>query len=485
MDSSNNLERRLRMLLSEIQSNPRSFPSLSDLEKIMERVRMEIIFHLHNIGVSALKPYEIMVSELFEPMSAEGIASVYWYLTVKLNINEQVAMNCIKALIERRYGLSQITSADPALEALIKEYLEEVLESGGDIAILSYANELGLIYYDGEKWRLSDLGVMLLKLPPIEFAKALLSLEIFLSKRNLYCMTSEFIKKLWELFNKDDMHRIDYIAYMTKYELLEIYYWLSRLASLGIVNLSKNLSNIERGRITITAMGKNIIEQVLDPRNPYIAFFSMLIKKGTTPLSITDHIISLIESLKNEPLLAKKWNEVEQALNSFKRGDFIATFRTILPIIEHVLREIALKHNLPGTAKGLKTLAEVLRGNKWLSDKTEGFIKALGRDLDIHGVSSINPNTAYIYASLAMLTLVEVIRDYKRHIFLRKALNVVAKKISRDSEELLEAYQTNRKKLQVIFPSDSDISKARIIIDETQVFDVEEINGEIIINEYK
>jgi hypothetical protein len=211
----------------------------------------------------------------------------------------------------------------------------------------------------------------------------------------------------------------------------------------------------------------------------------MLIKKGTTPFSITEHIISLIESLKNEPLLAEKWSEVEQALNSFKRGDFIAAFRTILPIIEHVLREIALKHNLPGTAKGLKTLAEVLRGNKWLSDKTEGLIKALGRDLDIHGVSSIDPNTAYIYASLAMLTLVEVIRDYKRHIFLRKALNVVAKKISRDSEELLEAYQTNRKKLQVIFPSDSDISKARIIIDETQVFDVEEINGEIIINEYR
>jgi len=48
--------------------------------------------------------------------------------------------------------------------------------------LLDYAGELGLVYWNGEKWNITRLGKFILKLPPLELIKALLTLETLLPK---------------------------------------------------------------------------------------------------------------------------------------------------------------------------------------------------------------------------------------------------------------------------------------------------------------
>ena len=163
------------------------------------------------------------------------------------------------------------------------------------------------------------------------------------------------------------------------------------------------------------------------------------------------------------------------------RGDYHATLRTLLPIIERILREICVREGVSGTDKGLKALIEIAKGHKLISERTENLIKALGRDIELHGLETLDLDRAKFYAELALLTLLELVRDYKRHKMLRQVLRVISKDLSITFEELVNAYPYNRKIVHVQFTSDE---KMRVTVKGRYVYEAFlNSNGEIRITQ--
>ena len=103
-------------------------------------------------------------------------------------------------------------------------------------------------------------------------------------------------------------------------------------------------------------------------------------------------------------------------------------------------------------------------------------MKALGRDTDVHGLESIDQENASFNASLAFMTLSEILKDYRRHTFLRKVLRIVAKEVGMKPKELLKAYPSDRNTIHVQFISDNII---RVTIHESHVYEAKKINGKI------
>ena len=47
--------------------------------------------------------------------------------------------------------------------------------------------------------------------------------------------------------------------------------------------------------------------------------------------------------MKNDPLLSSHWDEIRQAMDNLERGNYHAALRTLLPVVERVLRDIAVE----------------------------------------------------------------------------------------------------------------------------------------------
>jgi hypothetical protein len=463
MDVAQALEKALRTLLSEIRRNPSSYPPPGAMADVVRKVRAPILDRLRKSA-----PQEgASVDDLFFPLYEKGIVSAYWYLTRELGLEEEEALELTRAAMEIAIGITPTIPLSDA-DRVLAEELAEIIDSGGTFYALEYASELGLVYFDGEGWRVSALSDLLLRLPPHEFVKALLTLECLMSKGNPYCMTMDFLEKLANLFSKDKVHKMDFISSRTGYVPFLTREWLSRLESLGLVRPSFN-------RVEVTRLGEIITREVLDPQNLYARLFEDMIRKEAPPLVIGD-VKPYLEQFKDDPLLKPRWREVEEALSSYGRGDYVSALRTLLPVIEHALREIATKEGMGGAGKGLKGLAGILVGSKWLSERTEGLIKALGRDVDLHGLESPDPDKAPFYAQLAFITLLEVIRDYRRHKLLRKALERIAPEVGAKPEQLLRAYPNDRSAIHVQLLSDKHV---RITVNEKDVFEAEEVDGKL------
>jgi len=82
---------------------------------------------------------------------------------------------------------------------------------------------------------------------------------------------------------------------------------------------------------------------------------------------------------------------------------------------------------------------------KLISARTEGLIKALERDVELHGLEQLDIDSARFYAELALMALLELIRDYRRHRLLHRALREMAPQLDINPKELLKAYPDNRR----------------------------------------
>ena len=146
----------------------------------------------------------------------------------------------------------------------IINYVVEIIESVETYSpyplfLLDYASELGLVYWDGEKWNITELGKFIHKLLPLELVKVLLALETLLPGTSPNSMPREFLQLLKELFSKSNTHRIEYIASVSRAHRPLVYSWLLRLANLGLLSIDYGERKVKANRFTI-----QLLEKVLD-----------------------------------------------------------------------------------------------------------------------------------------------------------------------------------------------------------------------------
>ena len=461
-----NIEKGLRELISELRVNPSSYPSLRELRDIINKVGRSILMSLQSESKNgSLEAHSIFGRFYYDV----GIASAYLYLTHDLKLDEKMTLEIISRATEVLMGFKSLWDLKRQNRALV-EKLVEIIKESGTVYLLEYASELGVIYYDGERWHVTPLSEFLLKLPPLEMSKALLTLEVVLSRGNIYCMTRDFLERLIFLFSRSKTHRIDFIADMTGYSRELATCWLERLNSLGIVAFKD-----EYCRVEITGFGEIAMSEVLSAENRYMELFKFIMKEGFSSLSLGVGIKEF-EKLKDDSLLFSRRKELEQAIKSLAQGDYVVAYRTVIPVIEYLLREIAVKEGIAGTNLGMKSLASKLYGAKLLSEGTEALVRALGRDTDVHGLEPLEQENASFYAFLAFVTLREILKDYRRHTFLRKVLMIVAKEVGMKPKELLKAYPNDRNTIHVQFISDNII---RVTIHGSHVYEAKKINGKI------
>ena len=212
----------LREVLAKINENPRYYPAPSSIlaDEVVRAVRRRIV------RMAFKYKYEhrihMILDELLSPNYSRGILSAYYYLIHELGLEKEDAINLIINTFSRMAGLERYETLSP-VETVIADYLEEIIEGGYSLYplfILDYACELGLIYWDGEKWNLTELGKLMLKLPPYEFTKALLTLEYILSKGTYNCMTHEFLETLRDLFSRSEAHELHVVARTARISLM-------------------------------------------------------------------------------------------------------------------------------------------------------------------------------------------------------------------------------------------------------------------------
>ena len=462
------MEKLLREVLASIASNPKQYPPPSDIvaNEIVREVRKRFVKlalrHKHSEHLA------VVLDDLLSPEYRKGIVSAYYYLTTELGLSKDEAIKLLVEAIEVIAGLQRRDHLPPVHRTII-DYVMEIIEgeetySPYPLFLLDYASGLGLVYWDGEKWNITELGKFMLRLPPFELVKALLTLETLLPGTSPNSMPREFLQLLRELFSRSDTHRIEYIVNASKASRPLVYSWLSRLASLGLLSIDYREQRVKANQFTV-----QLLEKVLDTSsNPYITILQSLLSQLDPPIITTD-IPSYIDKMKNDPLLSSHWDEIRQAVDNLERGNYHAALRTLLPVIERVLRDIAVKERLAGTNKGLNALVEIIKGHKLISPRAEGLIKALGRDVELHGLEQLDVDRARFYAELALMTLLELVRDYRRHKLLHQALREIAPQVGIDARELLKAYPDNRRMIHVQFLSDT---KLRITIRGKHVYEV-------------
>ena len=469
------LEKLLREVLASIASNPRQYPLPSDIvaSEVIREVRKRFVkLALRHKDSERLA---VVLDDVLSPEYRKGVVSAYYYLTSELGLDKAEAVELIVEAIEVITGLKTIDHLSPVHRTII-DYVIEIIE-GEEIYtpyplfLLDYASELGLVYWDGEKWNIAELGKFMLRLPPLELVKALLTLETLLPRTSPNSMSREFLRLIRELFSRSNTHRIEYIADVSRVHRPLVYSWLSRLANLGLLSIDYRERKVKANQLTL-----QLLEKVLDTSsNPYITILQSLLSQLDPPI-ITANIPSHIDKMKNDPLLSGHWNEIQQAVNNLNRGDYHAALRTLLPVIERILRDIVVEEGLAGTDKGLNALVEIAKGHKLISARTEGLIKALGRDLELHGLEQLDTDRAKFYAELALMTLLELVRDYRRHKLLHKALHEIAPQLGMDVKELLKAYPENRRVVHVQFLSDT---KLRITVKGKHVYEIQKVGESI------
>lgn len=439
-------EHVLREILLKVKENPHYYPppvstKIDEIVKIVRRRIIQLALRQKNTL------YGGILDDLLSPEYRDGIISAYYYLAHELGFEDRKAINLISRALEML--LDAHKSRSWSSEDIILEYVIEIIDGEDQyslypLTILKYASELGLIYWDGEKWNITELGEFLLKLPPLDLVKALLTLEAILSKNTQNCMTIDFMQYLYKLVSSgaeyDMRYHIDLIIRELGLTYSHVYSWLNRLASFGIIQLNRREDILKANPNLI-----NILENaIFHDRNPLYPILKALILRTDPPLALKN-TASYLKNFRKDPLLLDSWGEIEEAINAFEHGDYHATLRTLLPVIERVLREIAVREKVAGTNKGLKALIEILRGKRLISERIESLVKALGRDIELHGLEVLEKDRARLYSELALVSLLEIVRDYRRHKLLHKGLKLLADKTDVTYEELIKAYPNDKK----------------------------------------
>jgi len=469
------LSEDIRKVLAIVSIDPKYYPPLHDAEA--NAVVSDVVSKFTKLALIRETDSRVAATldDVLWPEYRKRIVIAYYYLTRELKLERKLAEELLMGALEKLAGLAGAQRLSPVRQVIIDTLVEiidgEETYAPYPLSLLEYASELNLIYWDGEKWNLTELGKFMLRLPPLELAKALLTLEMLLSRASPNCMTREFLERLKEVFSgipEGEAVSVWEVAENLASEMelpqfphLITHSWLYRLARLGVVTLK--FDKLSANELTL-----QFLSLVLDPSsNPYHSVLSSLAFRSDPPL-VTTNVPERIRELANHPLVSGSWSEVEQALNSYSRGDYHAALRTVLPIIERILREIAVREGLAGTERGLNTLVEVVKGRKLVSARTENLIKALGRDAELHGLEQMDLDRARFYAELALMTLLELVRDYERHKLLHRAVREISQELGLSPEELIKAYPDDRRTIHVQFLSDG---RLRIIVKGQHVYE--------------
>jgi len=479
------LSEDLRKVLAMVDASPKYYPPPHDVEAIS--IVRDVLSDFTRLALEHEDESQVarVLEDVLWPEYQRGIMAAYYYLSRELKLEGYDAYVYIMDALRSLAGLKPSSSSP--VHRVIVDTLVEIIDGGGIYApyplyLIEYAIELNLVYWDGEKWNLTELGRFMLKLPPLELIKALLTLEALLSRATPYCMTREFLEFLEKLLNSlpedeaSEWEIVDNYAEAMGLAPFMVHFWFNRLAKLGVITFKAD-------QLSANEFTLQLLSLVLDPSsNPYYSLVSSLVFQSGPPL-VTTNIPEHIEELESNPLVSGSWGEVRQALNSYGSGDYHAALRTLLPVIEKVLREIAVKEGLAGTDKGFSALVEIVKGSKLISARTEGLLKALGRDFELHGLEQLDLDRARFYAELALMTLLELVRDYERHKLLREALQEISRELGVSSEELIKAYPDNRRTIHVQFLSDRGL---RITVKGQHVYEVvRDQRGRVVVSRVK
>ena len=319
---------------------------------------------------------------------------------------------------------------------------------------LNYIEELSLAYWDGDKWQITELGELLLRIPPKHFPEVLLYLETKLSKGTMLCMSKSFIETLYRLSKEKaeiSIHELE--ESMSKCHRLIIKAWLMRLDAMGLLTF-----DYMQEKAQIKQQSLHIFRKVIEEEGPLFTVMSSLIHSTDPPMVVREDVaIDYLRRNINHPLLKALTDELEQALKAYETGNYMTALRALLPVIEKIVREIYIKEKIGGTSDSLNTMAKKLTETKLISEGTEGLIRSLRRNEVAHGLWPPSIDDARLYSLLALITILELIRDYERCRFLREVLNEIRKmkNYAINVNELLKAYPHDRRKLHVEWMADN------------------------------
>ncbi len=155
------MEKLLRELLASIASNPRQYPPPLDVvagevvREIRKRFVKLALRHRDSRYLAAL------LDDLLSPEYHKRIVSAYYYLVTELGLSKDEAVELIVEAIEAAMDPQRRAHLPPVHRTII-DYIVEIVKgeeaySSYPLFLLDYASELGLVYWDGEKWNITEL----------------------------------------------------------------------------------------------------------------------------------------------------------------------------------------------------------------------------------------------------------------------------------------------------------------------------------------
>ena len=479
------LDIALRRILGLVKSHPEKLPTpTNEAREILNVIKEKVLSTIKSAGreesPEAKEVYEVLITGNYD----DEIMTCYYFLREVSRLSREDAVKILTDFFLYEAGL--LAEASSMHQILFKQ-LQDIMEKPfinpnltSNVYTLSYAEQLGLCFWNGERWALSPLGDMFLTLPSSDLAKRLiLILEVTRSvgKGDKWHMPLDFIEQLLQVLTTMERSTFQELSQALEETYGPIWrIWISRLYGL-------NLISVIGDQIEISSIGHRMLNKVLRfPNDPLYAVAESLSEAGTSAISLTMWIIRRVLEVMKDPLLDKWRQDISEAIENLKERNYKATLRTLLPCIEGIVREIYIMCGLGGANESLRPMIRELRENKWVSERVEGLVKALGRDEVLHGLDRMTREDAGFYAHLAMMAIVELIKDYRRHQNLRIALGAILEQkrdeipVLKDKslEDLLRAYPKRRDIIHVQFLNDT---KMIITLCRKYCYKVEVSNG--------
>jgi len=327
--------------------------------------------------------------------------------------------------------------------------------------LIEYGKQNSLFHWNGEKWRVTNLGLAFIKLSPMQAVKFLLLLELHQSggEDDVWHVSRDCLR--WIHTTKKYSWNYDETLEIQK---MYVGKWLKRLKGMGIIG--REIAMVRDGpdefpigeSTEITKLGEVILENILDSESdPLSTFVEMLYRQE---LNLSLDLISYysssetIEKLRglflNSEIVKGQENEIEAGLKSFQDRNYISSLKTFIPTIEGIVRNIYVDKGIGGTDKDLEPMLDQLRSNKWIPKETEGLVISLGRAKKVHGLEGLSEQEAQIYCTMALKALEEIHKDYYFFTALRMCFEkIVEKEHHISAESLLSAYPKKRDEVHV------------------------------------
>jgi len=327
--------------------------------------------------------------------------------------------------------------------------------------LIEYGKQNSLFRWNGEKWRVTNLGLAFIKLSSMQAVKFLILLELHQSggTDDVWHVSRNYLE--WIYTTKK--YFFDY----PPHEIPEIYFgkWLDRLIEMGIIEFEVayegGVGNFQYDVgyiIKVTKFGEVILEIILDSESdPLSTFVEMLYRQE---LNFSPDLLSYysnsetIEKLRglflNSEIVKGQENEIEAGLKSFQDRGYISTLKTFIPTIEGIVRNIYVDKGIGGTDKDLEPMLDELRSNKWITKEAGALVISLGRTKKVHGLEGLFEQDAQIYCTVALKALEEIHKDYYFFTALRMCFEkIVEKEPHISAGSLLSAYPKKRDEVHV------------------------------------